>query len=233
MTLIDTIDALLPQTQCTRCGYPTCRAYAEAIAAGTADIDQCPPGGSAGIAVLAQLLGREAKPLNPANGMEAAPVVALIDEDVCIGCTKCIQACPVDAIVGAAKRMHTVIGDECTGCELCLPPCPVDCISLVPIAARPLERAQVLERATHARTRFEARNARRAQPRGTASGKVGAASAAMPSLADGESIAAEAAPTVAPVAVPTTTTTPITRSAVLEAIARGKARRAHKDPSPR
>jgi electron transport complex protein RnfB len=126
----DQIDALLPQTQCTRCGYPDCRRYAEAIAAGEAEINQCPPGGDEGIARLAQLTGRPALPLNPANGHEGPRVLAVIDEDWCIGCTLCIKACPVDCIVGAAKQMHTVIEPLCTGCELCVPVCPVDCISL-------------------------------------------------------------------------------------------------------
>ena len=129
--LIEAIDQLLPQTQCGQCNYPGCRPYATAIAAGTADINQCPPGGMDGIRALAELLGREIKPLNPANGIEKPKVVALIVEEDCIGCTKCIQACPVDAIIGASKRMHTVIADLCTGCELCLPPCPVDCIELI------------------------------------------------------------------------------------------------------
>ncbi|HVT31177.1 MAG TPA: RnfABCDGE type electron transport complex subunit B, partial [Rhodanobacteraceae bacterium] len=163
--LADRIDALLPQTQCTRCGYPTCRAYAEAIARGDADIDRCPPGGADGIGALAALLDRPRIALDPACGTEAAPLVAVIDEDVCIGCTKCIQACPVDAIVGAAKRMHTVISAECTGCELCVPPCPVDCIALVPIADRPLSRERIMRRASRARARFDARNARRARGR--------------------------------------------------------------------
>ena len=219
------IDALLPQTQCTRCGFPTCRAYADAIADGTADIDRCPPGGVEGVAALADLLGVAAKPLDRACGIEAPPTVALIDEDVCIGCTKCIQACPVDAIVGAAKRMHTVIAAECTGCELCLPPCPVDCIVLVPIAAAPLARAGVLERAAVARVRFEARKAR-TRTRNT----VGAAEAAMLSsrgddAAVAKSIAAEAA-----LAGARGAPRPIDRAAVLAAIARGKARRA-KDTS--
>lgn len=131
------IDALLPQTQCTQCGFPGCRPYADAIAAGTADIDQCPPGGDAGVARLAALLGRAAKPLNAANGAYRPPQVAIIDEAACIGCTKCIQACPVDAIVGASKLMHTVIASWCTGCELCLPPCPVDCIALAAVPALP------------------------------------------------------------------------------------------------
>ena len=130
----DQIDAVLPQTQCGQCGYPGCRPYAEAIAAGEADINQCPPGGEAGIQALAELLGVEPKPLNPENGVEKdAPLVAWIDEDVCIGCTKCLQACPVDAILGAPQVMHTVIRDECTGCELCVEPCPVDCIHMVPV----------------------------------------------------------------------------------------------------
>jgi electron transport complex protein RnfB len=126
------IAALLPQTQCGQCTFAGCRPYAEAIAEGRAGINQCPPGGEAGIAALARLLGRDVVPLDPAHGSEKPPLVALIDESLCIGCTKCIQACPVDAIVGAAKLMHTVIADHCTGCELCLPPCPVDCIDLVP-----------------------------------------------------------------------------------------------------
>jgi electron transport complex protein RnfB len=136
-TLAQRIDALLPQTQCTRCGFDGCRPYAEAIAAGSADIDQCPPGGDAGVVKLAALLGRATNPLNPEFGAFAPPRVAVIDEATCIGCTKCIQACPVDAIVGASKRMHTVIASWCTGCELCIPPCPVDCIVLEPIAAFP------------------------------------------------------------------------------------------------
>ncbi len=129
--VVDQIDAILPQTQCAQCGFPGCRPYAEAIASGDADINQCPPGGEETISALADLLGREPKPLNPDNGVEKPPAVAVIDEEVCIGCTLCIQACPVDAIVGAPKLMHTVIASECTGCELCLPPCPVDCIDMV------------------------------------------------------------------------------------------------------
>ena len=135
--LAQRIDALLPQTQCTKCGYDGCRPYAEAIARGEADIDQCPPGGDEGVARLAALLARAAKPLNPANGAYRAPQVAVIDEAICIGCTKCIQACPVDAISGTSKLMHTVIASWCTGCELCIPPCPVDCISLSPVASLP------------------------------------------------------------------------------------------------
>lgn len=147
--LAQRIDALLPQTQCTRCGFAGCRPYAEAIAAGKADIDQCPPGGDAGVAKLAHLLGRAVKPLAPAFAPAMPPQVAVIDEAACIGCTKCIQACPVDAIVGASQRMHTVIASWCTGCELCIPPCPVDCIVLEPSGAFPpadLSRARHDER---------------------------------------------------------------------------------------
>ncbi|MBN8507388.1 MAG: electron transport complex subunit RsxB [Burkholderiales bacterium] len=127
------IDAALPQTQCTRCGYPDCRAYARAIAAGEADINRCPPGGAQGIARLAALTGRVVRPLDPERGAEGPRKLAVIDEDWCIGCTLCIKACPVDCIVGASKQMHTVIESLCTGCELCVPPCPVDCIAMVPV----------------------------------------------------------------------------------------------------
>lgn len=124
------IHAALPQTQCTRCGYPDCAGYAEAIASGAAEINQCPPGGAAGIVRLAQVTGRPVLPLNPANGIEAARAVAVIDEAWCIGCTLCLDACPTDAIMGSNKLMHTVIEAYCTGCELCVPVCPVDCIAL-------------------------------------------------------------------------------------------------------
>ncbi|HXY75411.1 MAG TPA: RnfABCDGE type electron transport complex subunit B [Steroidobacteraceae bacterium] len=129
---VDDIDALLPQTQCTRCGYAGCRPYAEALAARTAAINQCPPGGAATIAALAALLGKPVQPLNPANGIEAPPLVAQIDEELCIGCAKCLPPCPTDAIVGAHQQMHTVVLALCTGCELCIAPCPVDCIAMVP-----------------------------------------------------------------------------------------------------
>jgi electron transport complex protein RnfB len=132
--LVEKIDAILPQTQCGQCGYPGCKPYAQAIAKGGAEINCCPPGGEEGIRKLADLLGREFKPLSAEHGVEKAKSVAFIDEQTCIGCTLCIQACPVDAIVGAAKQMHTIVAPQCTGCELCLPPCPVDCISMVPIA---------------------------------------------------------------------------------------------------
>jgi len=131
--LVEKIDALLPQTQCGQCGYPGCKPYAQAIANEEADINQCPPGGETTIIALADLLDREPKPLNPENGEESGKTVVYIDEQTCIGCTLCIQACPIDAIAGAAKQMHTVIESECTGCNLCIPPCPVDCIIIKPV----------------------------------------------------------------------------------------------------
>jgi H+/Na+-translocating ferredoxin:NAD+ oxidoreductase subunit B len=128
--LVERIDALLPQTQCGQCRYPGCRPYAEAIVSGEAGIDQCPPGGDATVLALAEMLGREPSPLNTEFGVTKPRLVAVIDEDRCIGCALCLPACPVDAIVGAPRFMHTVIERQCTGCELCLPPCPVDCIEL-------------------------------------------------------------------------------------------------------
>jgi len=153
---VDAIDALLPQTQCGRCGFGGCRPYATALAEGATGINRCPPGGAATIAVLAALLGREPQPLDPDCGIEQPPQVALIDETRCIGCTRCLPACPVDAILGANKHLHTVIAGECTGCGLCLPPCPVDCITLV--AAEGPRPAPMDSRA-----RFVARNARHAR----------------------------------------------------------------------
>ncbi|MHB1246771.1 MAG: electron transport complex subunit RsxB [Sulfuriferula sp.] len=132
--IVEQIDAILPQTQCGQCGFPGCKPYATAIANGDAEINQCPPGGEDGIHKLAELLGVEFKPLNAEHGEPKPKSVAVIDETTCIGCTLCIQACPVDAILGAAKQMHTIIAPECTGCELCIAPCPVDCISMAPIA---------------------------------------------------------------------------------------------------
>lgn len=132
-TLADRLDHLLPQTQCTKCGYPACRAYAEAMASGEVLHNQCPPGGAEGIARLAAVLSKPVIPLNPVHGTERERPVAVIDEPACIGCTLCIQACPVDAIVGAAKQMHTVIPELCTGCDLCVAPCPVDCIAMVTV----------------------------------------------------------------------------------------------------
>ena len=156
--LIDRVDALLPQTQCTRCGYHACRPYAEAIAAGTADINRCPPGGPQTIVALAELTGRPVQPLDAACGTEGPPTVARIDEAACIGCTLCIAACPVDAIIGAAKRMHAVLPSLCTGCELCVAPCPVDCIVI-----EPTDREWTQRDAVMARDRFVARNNRLAR----------------------------------------------------------------------
>lgn len=133
MSLAQRINDALPQTQCTRCGYPDCERYAQAIANGDADINQCPPGGEEGVQRLSAITGKAARPLNPDNGFEGPLTLAVIDEAWCIGCTLCIKACPTDAIVGANKRMHTVIEPYCTGCELCIPACPVDCISLEPV----------------------------------------------------------------------------------------------------
>jgi len=130
-SLVEQINAILPQTQCAQCGYPGCRPYAQAIAAGQADINQCPPGGPDGVRKLAEMLDLETKPLDETRGRHKPAMVAIIDEDRCIGCTICIQACPVDAIIGAQKQMHTVLAEECTGCELCVAPCPVDCIAMV------------------------------------------------------------------------------------------------------
>jgi electron transport complex protein RnfB len=166
--LVDQIDALLPQTQCTKCGYPACRPYAAAIAQGEAEIDQCPPGGAEGIARLAALLGRDVRPLNPANGVEQPRAAALIDENWCIGCTLCIQACPVDAIVGASKLMHTVLLAHCTGCELCIPPCPVDCIEMVEVSELARRGAAIADegpeqRAAEARARYQFTVGRRAR----------------------------------------------------------------------
>ena len=132
-SLADRIEDALPQTQCTKCGFNGCRPYAQAIAAGTAEINQCPPGGAEGIARLSSVTGRKVIPLNSVNGLERPRAVAYIDESLCIGCTLCIQACPVDAIIGAGKLMHTVVPSLCTGCDLCVSPCPVDCIVMYPV----------------------------------------------------------------------------------------------------
>ena len=149
------LDALLPQTQCTRCGYPDCRGYAEAIARGEAAINQCPPGGAEGIARLAAVTGLPAVALNGEHGREGPRLLAVIDEAWCIGCTLCIKACPVDCIVGASKRMHTVIDEQCTGCELCVPVCPVDCIALKPVTGdRTGWAAWSAEQADEARERY-------------------------------------------------------------------------------
>jgi len=206
-TLAERIDALLPQTQCEQCGYHGCRPYAEAIAAGEADINRCPPGGQAGVDQLAQLLGRESKPLDPDNGVEKPRMLARIIEADCIGCTKCIQACPVDAIVGAGKRMHTVIDDRCTGCELCVPVCPVDCIVLDPMPEAQIDAAH----ADAARQHFQQREARLARERAKRAEQLAARKAAMHHDAAAADTSAVSAP--------------LSRNAVQAAIERARAKR--------
>ena len=176
-SLADAIDAVLPQTQCTKCGYAGCRPYAEAIADNAADINQCPPGGSEGIASLARLLQRSPLPLNPGHGREGPLSVAVINEALCIGCTLCIQACPVDCIVGARKRMHSVLASQCTGCELCVAPCPTDCITLSPLEP---SRRWTRNDAAAARERYEQRNARRAIERTRRDARLAAATPQAP-----------------------------------------------------
>ncbi len=199
-SLADRIDALLPQTQCEQCGYHGCRPYAEAMAAGETEINRCPPGGAVGINALAELLNRAALPLNPECGVEKPRVLARIVEADCIGCTKCIQVCPVDAIVGSGKLMHTVIADQCTGCELCIPACPVDCIIAVPMP----ETQQDQTHADAARRNFRRREVRLARERAEHEAQLARRKAAMhaPKVREG-----------------------ISRSEVLAAIARAKAKR--------
>lgn len=158
-SLADAIDALLPQTQCGQCGYAGCRPYAEAVAAATAPMNRCPPGGAELIAELATILGIDAMPLNTAHGTPLPPAVAVIDEAACIGCTLCLAACPVDAILGARQLMHTVITAECTGCELCVPPCPVDCIAIVATGA-PRDRTSQRQAAAYLKDRYLAHGQR-------------------------------------------------------------------------
>jgi electron transport complex protein RnfB len=195
-TLADRIDALLPQTQCEQCGFHGCRPYAEAIAIGEAGIDRCPPGGGIGIARLAALLDVPVVPLDTSRGVEKPRTLARVIEADCIGCTKCIQACPVDAIVGAAKLMHAVISDLCTGCELCVPACPVDCIAL---DTMPLAQRDDRDQADSARRRFVRREARLERER----------------AARDVQLATSKGDVAAPAA----------RNAVLEALARAKARK--------
>ena len=177
--LADRIDAALPQTQCTRCGYPDCRSYAEAIAREEAGIGQCPPGGAEGVRRLASLTGKAIVPLDPAHGQESARRMAVIDEAWCIGCTLCIKACPVDCIVGASKRMHTVIEDWCTGCELCVPACPVDCISMEALDGHATGwAAWSREQAEASRQRYHHTRERRAAEQRTQEARLAAKAAA-------------------------------------------------------
>lgn len=170
------LDAALPQTQCTRCGYPDCIAYAQAMAAGEAAINQCPPGGAEGVARLARISGQPVLALNPLNGVESVRQLAVIDEAWCIGCTLCIKACPVDCIIGASKRMHTVIGAQCTGCELCVPACPVDCIAMIDVSSpRTGWAAWSAAQAAQARTRHAARARRLERERRESDARLGEA----------------------------------------------------------
>jgi electron transport complex protein RnfB len=177
---VEAIDLCLPQTQCTRCGYPHCRGYAQALAEGTTDLNRCAPGGEPTIRMLSGLLGRSAKPLDPACGIHVPRTRAVIDEAACIGCRKCLDVCPVDAILGARKFMHTVIAAECNGCALCPPACPVDCIALVPVTAPAdaqscwseysrADTARWRERVAARRARLDRRKPKRARPATTAS----------------------------------------------------------------
>ncbi|VVD92789.1 electron transport complex subunit RsxB [Pandoraea anhela] len=198
--LAQRIDALLPQTQCTKCGYAGCRPYADAIASGQASYNQCPPGGAEGVERLAKLLGRPVIALNPENGVERPRPRAVIDESLCIGCTLCIQACPVDAIAGAAKLMHTVIADRCTGCDLCVPPCPVDCIEMVPVTGEQTGwDAWSPALADEARAHFEAHQARLAKDKAEREARLAARTARVATGAPGPSTTPVAAQPDAPV----------------------------------
>ncbi|RDK00557.1 electron transport complex subunit RsxB [Paraburkholderia lacunae] len=195
ITLADRIEDLLPQTQCTKCGYPACRPYAQAVASGEANYNQCPPGGAEGVARLAALLGKPVIPLNSANGVERPRPLAVIDEQLCIGCTLCMQACPVDAIVGAPKQMHTVIAELCTGCDLCVPPCPVDCIAMPPVTGEATGwNAWTQTQADAARERHDRREARLAHEREAAEARAAARRAAGSGTAQGAEASAGAAP---------------------------------------
>ena len=187
MTLADRIDALLPQTQCEQCGFHGCRPYAEAIANGEAPINRCPPGGAAGIARLAALLDVPMLPLDPEHGVEKPRMLARIVEADCIGCTKCIQACPVDAIAGSAKLMHTVVADDCTGCELCVPACPVDCIVLEPM---PLAQVHSTAHADAARAHFRRREARLAREQAQREAELAARKAQVAAVTQGNPVLA-------------------------------------------
>ncbi len=220
-SLADRLDAALPQTQCTRCGYPDCRSYAQAMAAGEADINRCPPGGAEGVARLAALTGRATLPLDAECGAEAPRALAVIDEGWCIGCTLCIKACPVDCIVGASKQMHTVIVPLCTGCELCLPVCPVDCIVMQPASGSATGwAAWSAAQAQQAQQRYGQRQQRQAREQHDNAQRLAAkASAKLADLAAASRIQDPAA-------------LDAKRSVVEAAIARARARRAAADTRP-
>jgi Na+-translocating ferredoxin:NAD+ oxidoreductase subunit B len=202
-TLADRIEDLLPQTQCTKCGYDGCRPYAEAVADGAANYNQCPPGGAEGVARLAHLLGKPVIPINPDNGVERPRPVAFIDEQVCIGCTLCMQACPVDAIVGAPKQMHTIVKDLCTGCDLCVAPCPVDCIAMIPVTGEATGwDAWTQQQADEARERHDRHQARLAAERDAAEARAAARRAA-------SAAPATTAPPVADATTPTAAAAPV------------------------
>ena len=214
--LAQSIDLALPQTQCTRCGYPDCAGYAQAIADGQADINQCPPGGEEGIARLAALTGRPVQPLNPQFGIEGPLTVARIDEAWCIGCTLCIKACPTDAILGANKHMHTVIAQHCTGCELCIPVCPVDCIHLDVVDASVTGwQAWTPAQADHARARYAIHQQREAalahSPRNAKAAQAFAEQAALKAQAGSTA-------TVAAPSAPEATASPATAVACASAV---------------
>ena len=173
--LADRLDALLPQTQCGRCGHGGCRPYAEAMANALAPPNRCPPGGESTLAALCSELGVAPLDLDPATGAYGPPTVAMIDESVCIGCAKCLPVCPVDAIVGARRYLHTVIAAECSGCELCIPACPVDCIVLLPTRTQCLTPAELGDRAGQYRARYDAQKARRAAAQAHRARALGAA----------------------------------------------------------
>lgn len=203
---VDDIDAVLPQTQCTKCGFDGCRPYAEAIAAGSAPINRCPPGGQAGVAKLARLTAQAEIPLDLSRGMPGPLTVAVIDEQHCIGCTLCIKACPVDAIVGANKYMHTVLPDTCTGCDLCVAPCPVDCISMQVVVP---QREWGVADANAARLRYTLRRQRLAE--------LAASTTPKPSISRD----------MASAALPAAAAAQQKSAAIAAALARARARRAH------
>ena len=192
-SLADRLEALLPQTQCTKCGFDGCRPYAEAMAAGEASSNRCPPGGAEGIVRLSAVLEVTPEPLDPERGIEQSRAVARIDESLCIGCTLCIQACPVDAIVGAAKQMHTVLPDWCTGCDLCVAPCPVDCIEMIPVTgAHTGWAAWSQEQADAAQARYQSRKLRLVREREENDARLAAKAAAKLEALQAEAAASEA-----------------------------------------